>query len=424
MRTIPTEVSVTGSGLRVALLTYRGNPFCGGQGIYVRHLSRELVRLGHHVDVLAGPPYPVLDPGVRLVEVPSLDLYREPDPFRMPRRDEYRDWIDVAEVGVMMTAGFPEPLTFSLRARRLLRAGRYDVVHDNQGLGYGMLGLDRPLVTTVHHPVQIDRATELAAATGWRRLSLRRWYGFTTMQRRVARRQRHVITVSESSRTEIAEHLRVPSHRVEVIPIGTDVDRFSPDPAVPRVPGRVVTTASADVPLKGLAPLIEAVAKVRTERPVELVVVGSARPGGLVLDLVERYGLGGAVRFTGRVSDEDLVHHLRSAELAVVPSLFEGFSLPLVEAMACATPVVATTGGALPEVAGPDGHAALLVPPGDSGALAGAIARALDDGQLRQRLGAAGRERAVGRFTWSAAARGTAEVYRRAIGVHNGSQAC
>jgi glycosyltransferase involved in cell wall biosynthesis len=424
MRTIITEVSVTGSGLRVALLTYRGNPFCGGQGIYVRHLSRELVRLGHHVDVLSGPPYPVLDPGVRLVEVPSLDLYREPDPFRMPRREEYRDWIDVAEVGVMMTAGFPEPLTFSLRARRLLRDGRYDVVHDNQGLGYGMLGLDQPLVTTVHHPVQIDRATELAAATGWRRLSLRRWYGFTTMQRRVARRLRHIITVSESSRTEIAEHLRVPTRRIDVVPIGTDVDRFSPDPAVPRVPGRVVTTASADVPLKGLAPLIEAVAKVRTERPVELVVVGSARPGGLVLDLVERYGLGGAVRFTGRVSDEDLVHHLRSAELAVVPSLFEGFSLPLVEAMACATPVVATTGGALPEVAGPDGHAALLVPPGDSGALAGAIARALDDGQLRQRLGAAGRERAVGRFTWSAAARGTAEVYRRAIAVHSGTQAC
>jgi len=290
------------------------------------------------------------------------------------------------------------------------------VVHDNQGLGYGMLGLDQPLVTTVHHPVQIDRATEIAAATGWRRLSLRRWYGFTTMQRRVARRLEHIITVSESSRTEIAEHLRVPTGRVHVIPIGTDLDRFSPDPAVARVPGRVVTTASADVPLKGLAPLIEAIAKVRTERPVELVVVGSAKPGGLVLDLVERYGLGGAVRFTGRVSDEDLVHHLRSAELAVVPSLFEGFSLPLVEAMACATPVVATTGGALPEVAGPDGHAALLVPPGDSGALAGAIARGVDDGQLRHRLGAAGRARAVSRFTGSAAARGTAEIYREAIG--------
>ena len=154
---------MAGAGLRVALLTYRGNPFCGGQGIYVRHLSRELHRLGHDVDVLSGPPYPTLDAGVRLIEVPSLDLYREPDPFRMPRRGEYRDWIDVAEVGVMMTAGFPEPLTFSLRAQRLLKAtGRhYDVVHDNQCLGYGLLGIEAPLVTTVHHPIQIDREIEL-----------------------------------------------------------------------------------------------------------------------------------------------------------------------------------------------------------------------------------------------------------------------
>ncbi len=407
-------------GLRVALLSYRGNPHVGGQGIYVRHLSRELVRAGHRVDVLAGPPYPQLDPGVRLVEVPSLDLYREPDPFRTPKRSEYRDWVDVAEVGIMMTAGFPEPLTFSLRARRLLRArmAEYDVVHDNQGLGYGMLGLGLPLVTTVHHPVQIDRRLELAAAEGWRRVSLRRWYGFTTMQRRVARRLRHVITVSQSSRDEIVEHLSVHKGRIEVVPVGTDVDWFTPDPSVPRAPGRVVTTASADVPLKGLAVLVEAIAKVRTERPVELVVVGSARKGGLVLDLVERYGLGDAVTFTGRVSDEELVRQLRGAELAVVPSLFEGFSLPLIEAMACATPGVATTGGALPEVAGP---AALLVPPGDPQALAGAITTLLDDPDERARLGAAGRQRVVENFTWRAAAQRTAEVYRRAIAsVHSG----
>ena len=112
--------------LRVALLTYRGNPFCGGQGVYVRHLSRELVGLGHSVDVISGPPYPCLDEGVRLIELPGLDLYREPDPFRVPRLREYRDWVDVLEVATMMTAGYPEPLTFSLRARRLLRerAGR------------------------------------------------------------------------------------------------------------------------------------------------------------------------------------------------------------------------------------------------------------------------------------------------------------
>jgi glycosyltransferase involved in cell wall biosynthesis len=418
-------------GLKVGLLTYRGNPFSGGQGIYVRHLSRELARAGHQVTVLAGPPYPVLDEGVRLIEVPSLDLYREPDPFRVPRRDEYRDWIDVLEVGVMMTAGFPEPLTFSLRARRqLARTGaphgpacppdclHFDVVHDNQCLGYGLLGIRQPLVATVHHPIQVDRDIELTAASGLRRVSLRRWYGFTTMQRRVARRLRHVITVSSASAAQITHHLGVRPENQTVVPVGTDPEVFSPDPTVPRVPGRVVTTASADVPLKGLAVLVEAIAKVRTERPVELVVIGTAKTGGAAADLIDRYGLAGAVRFTGRVSDAELVDHLRRAQLAVVPSLFEGFSLPAVEAMACATPLVATTGGALPEVVGPDGQAALLVPPGDPQALAVAIGRVLDDPDLGARLGAAGRARVVTRFTWRVAAQRTAEVYHKAIAEH------
>jgi glycosyltransferase involved in cell wall biosynthesis len=406
--------------LAVALLTYRGNPFSGGQGIYVRHLSRELHRAGHRVTVLAGPPYPDLDDGVRLVRLPSLDLYREPDPFRMPRRHEYRDWIDLLEVGVMMTAGFPEPLTFSIRARRWLAASRqrFDIVHDNQCLGYGLLGLRQPLVTTVHHPIQVDRDIELSAARWHRRISLRRWYGFTAMQRRVAGRLRHVITVSGASAAQITEHLGVPRQRQTVVPVGTDTALFSPDPSVSRAPGRVVTTASADVPLKGLAVLVEAIAKLRTERAVELVVIGTAKPGGAALELVDRYGLAGAVRFTGRVSDTELVHHLRSAQVAVVPSLFEGFSLPAVEAMACATPLVATTGGALPEVVGPDGHAALLVPPGDPQALAVAIGRIVDDAELGARLGAAGRERVVDRYTWRAAADRTAAVYRRAITEH------
>jgi glycosyltransferase involved in cell wall biosynthesis len=411
---------VTDRPFRIALLSYRGNPFCGGQGVYVRQLSRELAGLGHRVDVLAGQPYPELDDGVRLVRLPSLDLYREPDPFRWPRRDEYRDWIDVLEVATMMTAGFPEPLTFSLRALRELRARRddYDVVHDNQSLGYGLLGLGRlglPLVTTVHHPIQIDRRVELAAAVGLRRLSLRRWYGFTRMQRRVARRLRHVITVSESSRAEITEHLAIPADRIRVIGAGADLGVFHPDPAARRAPHRIVTTASADVPLKGLLPLVEAVAKVRTERPAELVVVGSARRGGPVAAAIARYDLHDAVRFTGRLTEDELAAELRRATLAVVPSLFEGFSLPLVEAMACGTPVVATTGGALPEVAGRHGETALLVPPGDPQALADAIGVLLGDGALRARLGAAGQERVLRRFTWRAAAERTADCYADAI---------
>jgi glycosyltransferase involved in cell wall biosynthesis len=355
-----------------------------------------------------------------LTELPSLDLYRQPDPFRTPKRDEYRDWIDALEVATMRTGGFPEPLTFSLRARRHLRArrGEFDVVHDNQTLGYGLLGeIGAPLVTTVHHPVTVDRRLELDAAGGWkRRASIRRWYGFTRMQRRVARRLPSVLTVSGTSRQEIIDHLGVAESRISVVHIGADTDLFSPDPSIPQVPGRIVATSSADVPLKGLVFLIEALAKVRTEHPgAHLAVVGKRAEDGPVAQAVERYGLEGAVEFVKGVSDAELVDLVRSAEVACVPSLYEGFSLPAAEAMATGTPLVATTGGAIPEVAGPDGETCLAVPPGDTGALAAAIGRLLDDPGLRVRLGRAGRERVLARFTWARAAEGTVAHYRQAI---------
>ncbi|WUD75611.1 glycosyltransferase family 4 protein [Streptomyces sp. NBC_00510] len=412
--------------LRIALLTYKGNPFCGGQGVYVRHLSRELARLGHSVEVIGAQPYPVLDAvgdGVRLTELPSMDLYRQPDPFRTPKRGEYRDWVDALEVGTMWTGGFPEPLTFSLRARRHLaaRRGAFDVIHDNQTLGYGLLGgpdaLGAPLVTTIHHPITVDRQLELDVAQGWkRRASVRRWYGFTRMQKRVSRRLPSVLTVSGSSRQEIVDHLGVREDRVHVVHIGADTGLFSPDPSVPEVPGRIVTTSSADVPLKGLVHLVEALAKLRTEHPdAHLVVVGKRADDGPVAAAIERYGLGGAVDFVKGISDAELVDLVRSAQVACVPSLYEGFSLPAAEAMATGTPLVATTGGAIPEVAGPDGETCLAVPPGDPGALAAALGRLLRDSGLRRRLGRAGRERVLARFTWERAAIGTAEHYRAAI---------
>lgn len=416
--------------LRIALLTYKGNPFCGGQGVYVRHLSRELARLGHSVEVIGAQPYPVLDddadaaPGsLRLTELPSLDLYRQPDPFRTPRREEFRDWIDALEVGTMWAGRFPEPLTFSLRARRHLaaRRGQFDVIHDNQTLGYGLLGgpgvLGAPLVTTIHHPITVDRQLELDAAEDWkRRAAVRRWYAFTTMQKRVARRLPSVLTVSGSSRQEIAEHLGVQQSRIHVVHIGADTGLFSPDPAVPEKPGRIVTTSSADVPLKGLVHLVDALAKVRADNPdAHLVVVGKRAEDGPVASAIRRHGLEGAVEFVKGISDAELVDLVRSAQVACVPSLYEGFSLPAAEAMATGTPLVATTGGAIPEVAGPDGETCLAVPPGDPDALAAALGRLLGDSGLRRRLGAAGRERVLARFTWRQAAIGTVEHYRRAV---------
>jgi glycosyltransferase involved in cell wall biosynthesis len=405
------------TGLRVALLSYRSKPHCGGQGIYVRNLSRELVALGHRVEVFSGQPYPELDAGVRLTKVPSLDLYRDEDPFRTPKPGEFRDLVDVLEVATMWTAGFPEPLTFSLRAARLIAARRdeFDVVHDNQSLGYGLLGLRRaglPLLATVHHPITVDRRLELAAATSWqRRTSLRRWYSFVRMQARVARRISPIITVSGSSADDIVRDFGVSRDTLRIVPVGVDAAVFRP-PSAPRVAGRVVAISSADSPLKGLRVLVEAVAKLRTERDVELVVVGRKPKKGPVARAIEDLAVGDAIRFVTDLPEAALADLLGSAEVAVVPSLYEGFSLPAVEAMSCATPLVTTRGGALPEVVG---DAAQTVTPGDAGELAASIGGLLDDAGRRAALGAKGRARVEERFTWRAVAEQTAACYEEAI---------
>jgi glycosyltransferase involved in cell wall biosynthesis len=405
--------------LRVAYLVYRGNPHCGGQGVYTRELARELTALGHTVEVFSGPPYPELVDEEQLTRVPSLDLYRPENPFRVPWPWEFKTRIDVAEFAIMCGAGFPEPYTFSLRARRLLQRRRadFDIVHDNQCLGTGlakMVGDGWPVLATLHHPVTVDRDLDLAHATrAWKRFTLRRWYGFIDMQTRVARRIPRLITVSESSRRDILAAMRVDADRLHVVPVGANPDVFRPRPEVRRVPGRIMTTASADVPMKGLSFLIEALAKLRTERDdAHLVVIGKPKGKSTIPPLVDRLGIEGAVHFENGVSTERIVELYAEAELAAVPSLYEGFSLPAVEAMACGVPIVATTGGAIPEVVGRDGETGLLVPPGDTSALAAALGRALDDPELRARVGAAGRERVLDRFTWRNTAEGTVGHYR------------
>ncbi|MBS2937751.1 glycosyltransferase family 4 protein [Nocardioides sp. J2M5] len=405
--------------MRIAMLSYRTKPHCGGQGIYVRHLSRELVRLGHEVEVFSGQPYPELDEGVRLTKVPSLDLYREPDPFRVPHLREFRDRIDVEEFLTMCTAGFPEPKTFSSRISRLMkdRAGDFDVAHDNQVLGTGILDLEDyglPVVATIHHPITMDRRIDLQTAPTWRKkLTLRRWYGFLRMQSRTAKRYRRVLTPSESSRRDVARDFGVDPARIRTVLLGVD-DVFAP-PTAPRVPGRILAMASADAPMKGIATLLEAFAKLSVERDVSLVLVTKPEPGGRTEQLVDQLGITDRVSFVNGVSDEELVAVMGSAEVACVPSLYEGFSLPTAELMACATPLVVSRAGAIPEVVGPDGECADLVTPGDVGELEQAIAALLDDPERRTAMGEAGRARVQELFSWRAVAEATAAAYEETI---------
>lgn len=407
--------------LRVALLSYRGKPHVGGQGVYVSRLSAALTDLGHHVVVLGGPPYPELDERVPLVRLGGLDIWAPPHPMRKPRAWELKDWIDIAEHVSFVTGNFSEPMAFSLRAWRHLRTRRahFDVVHDNQTLGWGILALQRqgwPLLETIHHPITVDRRLELAHAHTLReQIGKRRWYAFTKMQTQVARRLPRVLTVSESSKRDIANDHGVPPERIHVVPVGVDPELFAPIPEIARVPGRLITTASADVTMKGLSFLLEAVAKLRTERHIDLTIIGRAKTDSAASRAISELGLADAVTFVSGVPDRRIVELYAEAELAVVPSLYEGFSLPAIEAMACGVPLVATTGGALPEVAGNHGETCFMTEPGDAEALASVLQDALDNPEARDRVGRAGRERVVSQWSWRHTAKRTVEQYRAVI---------
>ena len=232
------------------------------------------------------------------------------------------------------------------------------------------------------------------------------------MQTRVAKRLPRIVTVSESSHDDIHHDHEVPRENMHVVPVGVDPDLFKPLPGITRTPGQLLTTASADVTLKGLRYLLEAAAKLRTERDVRLVIIGKPKTGGVSEETINRLGLGDIVEWVSGVPDQRIVELYSESELAVVPSLYEGFSLPAIEAMSSAIPLVATSGGALPEVVGNDGETALVVPPGDSEALAAKIAWALDHPELAQEIGRAGRQRVIDNWSWRHTALATVEQYR------------
>jgi glycosyltransferase involved in cell wall biosynthesis len=413
--------------LRIALTSYRSKPHSGGQGIYVRQLAHALTDLGHDVEVFSGQPYPdlsgltALETGsLRLTKVPSLDLYDDADPFRRPALSEFRDRTDLLEYATMCTAGFPEPRTFARRVTPLLidRRHDFDVVHDNQTLAPALLRVQDaglPLVTTLHHPISVDRRVALAEARGLHRLSQRRWFGFVRMQSRVGRSlpDRSVITVSESSRDDAVADFGMRPEQFTVVPVGVDTEVFAP--RGPRIPGRIVCLSSADIPLKGVPVLLRAMAALPEESPAHLVVVSKLKRGGATERLVRDLDLGDRVRFVHGLTLEELAELIASAEIGCVPSLYEGFSFPAIEAMASGCAVVASDAGALPEVVGRDGRAGLLVPAGDSGALMVALEKLLADPGLRTRMGEAGRARVAERFSWTAIGAQTVEVYRRRI---------
>ncbi|MCZ6829134.1 MAG: glycosyltransferase family 4 protein [Gammaproteobacteria bacterium] len=403
--------------LRIALLGYRSQPFGGGQGVYIKYLSKALVDAGHSVDVISGPPYPHLDPRVRLIQLPSLDLFANGLLSLRPRH--LRSLTNIIEWTSKLTGGFAEPYTFGRRAVKYLRqhAGEYDLIHDNQSLSYGMLKIQAmglPLVTTVHHPITSDLRIALKAARKWwLKPLIHRWHAFLYMQKWVVSRLHNIVTVSECSRQDIARDFGVQAAAISLVYNGIDTEEFCPRPEVQRLPLRLMATASTDQPLKGLRYLLRAYARLLRDYPqLELLVIGQPRSGGDTERLLRKLHLQDRVKFVSGISTEEMVRLYAEATIAVVPSVYEGFGLPAGEAMACGVPVVSTNGGALPEVVG---DAGVQIPVRDVQAMTEAISTLLDNPDLRRNLGARARKHIVEKFCWQVTARHMTEYYHQVL---------
>lgn len=416
------EQPVACRSLRIALLGYRSQPFGGGQGVYLKYLSKALVEAGHKVDVISGPPYPHLDSRVKLIELPSLDLFE--NGLGSLRLHHLRSWTNIIEWTSKLTGGFAEPYTFGRRAVKYLKqhGHNYDLVHDNQSLSFGMLQLQDmgiPLVTTLHHPITNDLRIALKAARSWHeRLLIRRWHSFLNMQKKVVKKLHNIVTVSDCSRQDIAADFGIQPAGISLVHNGIDTDEFRPLPDIERRPRMLMATASADAPLKGLRYLLKAYARLLNTYPdLELLLVSKPQPGGKTERLVKSLGIADKVKFVSGITTEQMVRYYAQATIAVIPSVYEGFGLPAGEAMACGVPVVSSDGGALPEVVG---DAGVIVPAKSVKALEKAIADLLEDPERQAELSLAGRARILEEFCWQVCARQMTEYYEQVLQDANG----
>ena len=404
--------------LKIGLLSYRSHPYSGGQGIYVKHLSKALAELGHEVDVISGQPYPELDERVNLVKLPSLNIFEEEDRFRSFKMNYLMNPLSLFEWLSVMTGGFPEPYTYGVRVNRYLkkRLGDYQIIHDNQSLSYALLHIQQnfPLVTTIHHPITRDHKLELENSKNWKqRLSSNRWHGFLRMQKKVAPSLKAIITPSHSSKIDISNEFSVNKDFIDVVHNGIDTETFKPNDNKKRIKNRIITTASADVPLKGLKYLINALPKIISLYPdTELVVIGKAKNNGETMKLIKKLNLLPHIHFKSNLNEEDIVDLYASAELAVIPSLYEGFGFGAGEAMSCGVPLISTLSGGLEDIVK---GSCYEIEPRSSVQIENAVIDLFDNEEEMKRVALLGRKRILEKFNWRQAAKGYLAIYEREI---------
>ncbi len=406
--------------MKICLLCYRGNPYSGGQGIYLRYVAEELVRQGHSVHAIVGPPYPPEIDGVTVHYISNNEYFvkkkgeviNPESPFDILSPVNFYEYLHTR------AGAFPEISSFSYRAyfllRQLQKQEKFDLIHDNQCVGYGLLfmkTLGIPVISTIHHPLSIDLENVLERVDSFKKKVKSVIFYPLLMQQFVSKRLDHVITVSEDSRRTINRDFGVPVEKQTVVYNGIDRSVFRPLDNVKRKNNNIIFVGNVEDGKKGFVYLLKALTLMK-EDVVLTVVDGGAPHRKITQMMVDKLGIREKIDFAGKATMDELVKLYSEATIAIVPSVYEGFGFPAAEAMSCGCPVISSDGGALPEVVGDSG---IVVPARDEAALASAIDELITDRKRLTALGRAGIERVIKMFNWKTAVEQMVEVFENSI---------
>ena len=405
------------SSLKIALLSYRSDPFSGGQGIYIKNISEALHNRGHEITIFSGNPLPEVNKAIKVVRIETPGFFETFDSLERLKifTSLEKNRLNFMDFFETFTGTFTEPVFFG---ERLVKnkyfqetVDEFDIFHDNQSISSYPETVLKKLVTTLHHPIHVDKEIDLTSEKSFlKRLSIKRWYSFLNFQKKNLKAVKKVISPSLSSKNDICRYFDYPSKNISVIWNGINLDdcKFHQRESFN---ANFVTIISADVPMKNLKTVLKALYLLKQDGlNAKLTIIGDLREDNN--KLIERLGLTKEITYKSKLPRKQLIQSLNNADIGIAPSKYEGFGFPLVEMIATGLPVIVSDKASLPELAG---NAGLIFNSSDSNDLKEKMKELIENAALRNKVAENSKLRRDDFFGWDEYAKKLEDLYKEII---------
>ena len=405
------------SSLKIALLSYRSDPFSGGQGIYIKNISEALHNRGHEITIFSGNPLPEVNKAIKVVRIETPGFFETFDSLDRLKifSSLEKNRLNFMDFFETFTGTFTEPVFFGERLVKNKHfqetVDEFDIFHDNQSISSYPEKVLKKLVTTLHHPIHVDKEIDLTSEKSFlKRLSIKRWYSFLNFQKKNLKAVKKVISPSLSSKNDICRYFDYPSKNISVIWNGINLDdcKFHQRESFN---ANFVTIISADVPMKNLKTVLKALYLLKQDGlNAKLTIIGDLREDNN--KLIDRLGLTKEITYKSKLPRKQLIQSLNNADIGIAPSKYEGFGFPLVEMIATGLPVIVSDKASLPELAG---NAGLIFNSSDSNDLKEKMKELIENAALRNKVAENSKLRRDDFFGWDEYAKKLEDLYKEII---------